>query len=128
MLFDGMCNFCSGSVRWVAERSRGRRLRFCAMQTASGQAWLGRLGWPPATPETFILVDGDTVMVRSDAALRVGALLDPPWPRLAALARRVPKAWRDWVYDRIAANRFRLAGRRNQCFIPEPWLRARFLE
>jgi predicted DCC family thiol-disulfide oxidoreductase YuxK len=60
--------------------------------------------------------------------LRVGALLDRPWPALATLARHIPKPLRDWVYDRIAANRFRIAGRRSQCFIPEPWLRARFLE
>ena len=128
MLFDGLCNFCSGSVRWVAERSRDRKLRFGAMQTGPGEAWLRRLGRPVGVPETFILVDRDGVWERSDAALRVGALLDRPWPALAALARHVPKTLRDWVYDRIAANRFRIAGRRSQCVIPEPWLRARFLE
>jgi predicted DCC family thiol-disulfide oxidoreductase YuxK len=128
MLFDGLCNFCSGSVRWIAERSRGRALRFCAMQTGPGEAWLRRLGRPIGDPETFILVDPAGAWVKSDAALRVGALLDAPWPRLATLARGIPRPWRDWVYDRIAANRFTIAGRRDQCFIPEPWLRARFLE
>ena len=126
MLFDGMCNFCSGSARFVIERSRGRALQFCAMQTEIGQAWLHHLGLKPTDYDTMALVEDGVAHVKSGAVLRIAAHMDAPWPHLAALLRVVPRPLRDWAYDRVAANRFRIAGRRDSCMVPDAETRARF--
>ena len=39
----------------------------------------------------------------------------------------LPQTWRDGVYDWIAANRYRLFGRRQVCRLPTPAERARFV-
>ena len=127
MLFDGMCNFCSGSALFVLRRSRGRRLRFCAMQTPRGEAVLRRLGLPLSDYVTVVLVENGAVRVKSAAVLGLAAHMDAPWPFLARLLRCVPRRMRDWVYDRIAANRFRIAGRRAHCIVPDAETRQRFL-
>ena len=126
MLFDGMCNFCSGSARFVIARSRGRALQFCAMQTETGQAWLRHLGLELTDYDTMALIDGGVAHVKSEAVLRIAAYMDAPWPQLAVLLRVVPRPLRDWAYDRVAANRFRLAGRRDSCMVPDAETRARF--
>lgn len=126
MLFDGMCNFCSGSARFVLARSRGRALTFCAMQTDTGQAWLRHLGLKLDDYDTMALVEHGVAHVKSAAVLRIAAHMDAPWPQLAALLRIVPRPLRDWAYDRVAANRFRFAGRRETCMVPDPETRARF--
>jgi predicted DCC family thiol-disulfide oxidoreductase YuxK len=127
MLFDGHCNFCSGSARFVLERSRGRSLRFSAMQTGPGQRWLRHLDMPLTDYATLILVDHGEVWLKSEAVLRLAGYMDRPWPWIAALLRPLPRAWRDRLYDLVAANRFEIAGRRAQCFVPEPSERVRFL-
>ena len=126
MLFDGMCNFCSGSARFVIDRSRGGALKFAAMQTETGQAWLRHLGLRLDDYDTMALVEGGVAHVKSEAVLRIAAHMDQPWPALAALLRLVPRRVRDWAYDRVAANRFRIAGRRDSCMVPDAETRARF--
>jgi predicted DCC family thiol-disulfide oxidoreductase YuxK len=127
MLFDGACNFCNGSVNFVLTRSRRDAIDFCAMQSPAGQVWLRRLGLPLEGFSTMALVADGTVFVKSAAALHIAALMDPPWPLLARLFRLVPQGLGDLLYDRIAANRFRIAGRRDACMVPDAAVRARFV-
>jgi predicted DCC family thiol-disulfide oxidoreductase YuxK len=47
---------------------------------------------------------------------------------MLALGRILPLRLRDWLYDRVARNRYRLFGRRPVCMIPAPDVRARFLD
>ena len=42
--------------------------------------------------------------------------------------RIVPRPLRDWLYDRIALNRYRLFGRRQTCFVPTDEIADRFLD
>jgi len=68
---------------------------------------------PPAPAEpldTMIVLDGDQVLVRSDAALRIAGGLPFPWPVLT-LARFVPRRVREETYRFVAANRARWFGR-----------------
>ena len=39
----------------------------------------------------------------------------------------MPRFLRDWLYDRVAKNRYRLFGKKELCLIPAPEERARFL-
>jgi predicted DCC family thiol-disulfide oxidoreductase YuxK len=59
--------------------------------------------------------------------VRIAAAFDGPW-RLLGLARWVPRPVRNWVYRRIANNRYAWFGRKEVCLIPTPEVRRRFLE
>ena len=75
-----------------------------------------RYGIDPDSPTTFILVDGGTAFVRSEAALRILEQL-PGW-RWTALLRAIPRPLRDRLYDIVARNRYRWFGRLDVCILP----------
>jgi predicted DCC family thiol-disulfide oxidoreductase YuxK len=127
VLFDGVCNLCSGSVQFVIARDPAAKLRFAAIQSPHGQDFLRRRGLPTDRFETFYLIDDGLVYEKSAGVLRMVCHLRWPWP-LLRVVRVVPRPLRDWLYDRVALNRYRLFGRRQACLVPTPQIAVRFLD
>ncbi len=127
LLFDGVCNLCNGFVRFLIDRDPEERFRFASLQSVPGKAILRALGLPEEELRSFVFVDGEAFDTKSAAALKTLRLLGWPWKLLYALIL-VPKPIRDFVYDMIARNRYRIFGRRETCMVPTPELKARFLE
>lgn len=126
ILFDGVCNLCSGWVHFAIARDPAANLRFAAIQSAHGQDFLRRRGLPTDRFESFYLIDNGRVYDKSAGFLRMVRYLRWPWPLLDAL-RIVPRPLRDWLYDRVARNRYRLFGRRQLCLVPTAEIAGRFL-
>ncbi len=128
VLFDGVCNLCNASVQFILDRDARDHFRFAALQSEAGVKALRAHGREPATgdPDSVMLIEGDRVYDRSDAALRIARRLRGAWPLLAVFLV-VPRFIRDAVYKLIARNRYRWFGRTEECRIPTPALRARFL-
>lgn len=133
VLYDGVCGLCNGVVKFLLPRDRHQRIRFAALQGTYAAAALDRHGIvpPPGDPQSIVLLEkpgtaDERLYFRSEAALRLGAALPGAW-RLTAMFRLVPRVVRDWVYDRIARNRYRIFGRYEACPMPTPASRARFL-
>lgn len=128
VLFDGHCTFCSGVVDFLIRRDPRGVLRFAALQSPAGRRLLAEHGIPvPDEPDTMVLVDGPRALVRSSAALETTKYLRAPWP-LARIGFVVPRLVRDAIYTLVARNRYRWFGRTEQCRVPTPELRARFVE
>ena len=128
VLFDGHCNFCSGVVNFLLARDARGVLRFAALQSPAGKRLLAEHGIAmPDEPDTMVLIDGERVLVRSSAALATTEYLRFPWP-LARVGFILPRFLRDAVYKIVARNRYRWFGRTEQCRVPTPELRSRFLE
>lgn len=130
LLFDGVCNLCSGSVRWVIRHDPQALFRFASLQSAIAQDILKQHGCPPAACDALdsvVLVDGDRLWVKSDAALEVLRRIGGGWAFLRVL-RIVPRPIRDAVYGWVARHRYRWFGKRDECWLPTPELRRRFLD
>jgi predicted DCC family thiol-disulfide oxidoreductase YuxK len=125
-VFDGVCNFCSGSVQTVLRLDREGVIRFTPLQSAYGRVLAERAGLDPDQPASFLFFDHGRALERSDAIFALLARLPAPWRWLTVL-RVVPATWRDRAYDWLAANRYRLMGRRETCMVPSPETRARFV-
>lgn len=125
-LFDGVCNFCSGSVQAVLAVDRKGVMRFTPIQSPYGRALAKAHGLDPDDPVSFLFLDGGRALEKSTAVLALLRRLGPPWSWLT-VAGVLPKGWRDAAYDWIAANRYRLMGRRTACMVPTPEQRARFV-
>jgi predicted DCC family thiol-disulfide oxidoreductase YuxK len=69
-------------------------------------------------PETNAVVVAGRAHFKSEAALQVLARL-PGWSWVRCVAF-VPRLLRDWVYDHIAGNRYRIFGRSNSCLVLPP--------
>jgi predicted DCC family thiol-disulfide oxidoreductase YuxK len=128
ILFDGLCNLCAGSVRFVLERDPAGAFDFASLQSEAARRVLANAGRDAAgLPDSVVLVDEQGVHVRSEAALRIAGRLRQPWPLLTGL-RILPRALRDTAYDFVARRRYGWFGRRDTCLVPTPALRARFLD
>jgi predicted DCC family thiol-disulfide oxidoreductase YuxK len=126
LLFDGVCNLCNGWVRFVIARDPAARLRLAAVQSPAGQAILAACGLSTEDFDTMVFVEDGKAYLKSAAFLRAVRYLSFPWPWLAA-GLAVPRPLRDWLYDRVASNRYRLFGRQESCMMPTPEIRSRFL-
>jgi predicted DCC family thiol-disulfide oxidoreductase YuxK len=125
ILFDGFCLFCSRWVQFVIRRDHGAQFRFLVLQTKRGRALAEKLGIDPDNPQTNAVVLAGRAYFKSEAALQVLARL-PGWSWVRCVAL-VPRPLRDWVYDRIAGNRYRLFGRSNKCLVLPPETAARHI-
>lgn len=127
LLFDGVCNLCNETVRFVVDHDGDGRVSFAPLQSPVGRALLERFGLPTETVDSVVLIEGERVSRKSDAALRVTRYLDDPLPA-ARLFELVPAPLRDAAYDMVADHRYRVFGRKESCPVPEPETRERFLD
>ncbi|WP_081847974.1 GNAT family N-acetyltransferase [Microbulbifer sp. HZ11] len=126
VLFDGVCRLCSFWARFLLKFDRHRRLKLATVQSEEGQAILSFFAMPLDEYETLLLVESGQMYVKSDAILRILKLLPFPWPALSCF-RLIPPSVRDWIYDRVARNRYRLFGKQLECALPRAEDRARFI-
>jgi predicted DCC family thiol-disulfide oxidoreductase YuxK len=124
LFFDGECNLCNSSVQFVIKRDRKKLFRFAALQSEAGRQALTR--YPGRVPDSFVLLYKDRFYVKSDAALLVCRLLGGGMSLLYGFMV-VPRFIRNAVYDMVSRNRYRWFGKRNECMIPTPELKSRFL-
>ena len=125
-LFDGVCNLCSGSVQAVLAIDRKNLIRFTPIQSAYGRQLAVANGIDPERPTSFLFLDGGRALEKSAAILALLGRLGAPWSWLAAIGV-LPKPWLDGAYDWLAANRYRLLGKRKTCMLPTPEQKTRFV-
>ena len=126
VVFDGECVMCSGWAMFVLRHDRVEQFRFLAAQSALGQALYNHFGLDPAEFDTNILLFEGIPYLKSDAAVKTLSLMGLPWS-IGTLLRIVPRPLRNRLYDMVARNRMRIAGRRDACYVPTPDQASRFL-
>ncbi|BCB04303.1 thiol-disulfide oxidoreductase DCC family protein [Bacillus sp. KH172YL63] len=126
ILFDGVCNFCNSSVRFIIDRDPEAAYQFASLQSDIGQQLL-KTHDLPVTMDSFVLIEGNRAFTESTAALKVCSRLSGPLKFLTVF-RVVPKPLRDGVYKLIANNRYKWFGKRDACMLPSKNISDRFLE
>jgi len=126
VVFDGECVLCSGWIQFILPRDSRRRFRFASIQRMPGKEIATRLGIDPDMPATNVVIVEGVAYFKSDSALAVLERLDG-W-RWTRVLRICPRFIRDWIYDRIARNRYALFGRTASCIVPTTEQATRFLD
>jgi predicted DCC family thiol-disulfide oxidoreductase YuxK len=127
ILFDGICNLCNSTVRFIVKRDSKAKFKFASLQSEIGQTILQRFNLPIEEFDSFVYVQGDKYFLKSSAALNVIKELRGFWKVLYAFVI-LPKPLRDFAYNIIAQTRYKLFGKREICTIPTPEMRQRFLD
>ena len=138
VLFDGVCNFCDASVNFIIEHDRAGYFKFAPLQSGEGRRLATEHGFESAAAksgkgdadlipiDSVILVEDGKAFTHSTGALRVLRRLGWPWSWMYAFVV-VPRPIRDYFYRLFAKYRYRFFGKKDQCMIPTPEVRSRFL-
>ena len=125
ILYDGVCGLCASSVQFILRHERRHTLLFAPLQ--GERAAEVRARHPElAGVDSMVWVEGGRVKVRSDAVIAAAGYLGFPWA-LVTVARVLPRALRDGLYDFVARHRHKVFAAPEQCYMPPPAVRARFL-
>ncbi len=126
LLFDGYCNLCNGLVQFVLKKDNRKKFKFTSLQSLSGQALLKNFDLPIEDFNTFVLIIGDKYFIKSTAGLLVAKGLGGLW-KLFYVFILIPRPIRDFTYNLIARNRFKIFGQRSVCMAPTAETADRFL-
>src|SRR4051812_7706951 len=127
IVFDGICHLCTGFVRFVIRWDRVALFRFLPAQSPRGEALYARLGLKSGDWDSNLLVLGGRVYTELDAFIEIARRFSGAW-RLVPVLYAIPRPWRDWLYNRLARNRYRWFGKRDVCYLPVPDMAPRFLD
>ena len=126
VLFDGVCNLCNASVQFIIEHDPEGKIMFASLQSERGQAILQHLGMKMDDFDTFIFIEKGVAYTRSTGILKELRYFKGGWRFLYAFIV-IPRPIRDFFYNIVARNRYRWFGKKNECWLPTPELKMRFL-
>jgi predicted DCC family thiol-disulfide oxidoreductase YuxK len=126
ILFDGICNLCNSSVRFIIKRDPVGNFKFSSLQSKVGKKLLEKYRVRNDI-NSFILLENNHVYTKSSAALRVCMRLNSIW-KIFIVFIIIPKPIRDYIYDFIANNRYKWFGKSDHCIIPSPDDKERFFD
>lgn len=124
LLYDGHCLLCNRFIQKIVARDKSDDIRVAALQDFE------KIDHQIALKkgiDSVILVEKDAIFYKSTAALRILSVVSSMgwWYRLLLF---VPRFIRDFVYDVIAANRYKWFGRSDECVLPTDSFRAKYLK
>ena len=127
VLFDGVCNLCNKSIQFIIKHDKKDQFRFASLQSEVGKQLLKKFEINRDQTDSIVLINSEEEFyVKSAAALHIAKKMKYySWMRVFLY---LPKVIRDKIYDLIAKNRYKWFGKRTECMIPTPELKAKFLE
>ncbi|MDH5480411.1 MAG: DCC1-like thiol-disulfide oxidoreductase family protein [Nitrosomonas sp.] len=126
VLFDGVCNLCDHTVRFIIKRDHHEVFSFIPLQSPLGKVLLTQFGFPVDYRDSFVLIDEATPYIKSNAFIRISKKLHLPWPFFSIVVV-IPRSLRDFAYSKIGQNRYRWFGMHDYCESQPDEMSHRFL-
>lgn len=128
ILFDGVCNLCNAAIQYVIKYDKKDVFRYAPLQSKIGKAVIEKFNIDTKKTDSILLYSKENgLSIKSSAALNVARHLGFP-QNLMVVFFIVPTVIRDWIYDYIARHRYQWYGKKEECMIPTPELKAKFLD
>lgn len=127
ILFDGICNMCTGSVQFIIKRDPKQTFTFASLQSDAAKELKLKHNISEDVDSVVLITEKGRVFDRSSAALRIAAKLKGG-SKLFAIFLIVPPFIRNSVYQWIAKRRYDWFGKKQACMVPSPEQRERFLD
>lgn len=128
VFFDGVCNFCNGTVDWIWKYNNDENLYFSSLQSDFASMFLGNFNIKNIELNTIYFYDNGKVKERSKAVLSIMTYLKNPWKWIGSFLLIIPSFFSDFFYTIMAKVRYKIAGKRDTCRLPTKEERSRFLE
>lgn len=116
LFFDGYCSICNFFVDWGMSHDTDQKIVFASLQGETARQKLSDLDRQQDS-ETVIYLSDKNIYRRSEAILFFLKDIGGVWS-MFFLFRMLPVFIRDFIYRRVARNRYRFFKRRHSCRIP----------
>lgn len=126
LLFDGVCNLCNKLVIFIIHRDSKAKIKFSPLQSPEGLSLLQRRNYSADGINSIVFIEGNRYYLKSSAVLHILKALGGGWSIMYGLII-IPYFIRDFFYDLIAKNRYRIFGISEKCMIPTAEIEDRFL-
>lgn len=128
ILFDGVCNLCNNSVQYVIKHDKKNKFLFAPLQSEVGESIIEEFSIDTKRTDSILLYNPQvkSIKIKSSAAIGIAKHLGFPL-NLMVIFYILPNFIRNWVYDYIAKNRYKWYGKKEECMIPTPDLKSKFL-
>ena len=124
VIVDGVCCMCSKFTRFVAHFNP--EARFMWAQHEAAKKVLNSEKIDDGMDRITVIRKGRTTR-GSDAFIQILLTMNMFFKLLGAILWLVPKFAREYVYDKVAANRYSFFGKTDACKIASPEMKAKFL-
>ncbi len=108
IIYDGFCHLCNKSIQWIVKNDYQEIFKYLPQQYVSS-----------IDPNSIILISNRQLYYKSEAVLKITKLMGGWYKFLSIFISIFPKGFRDFIYEKIASNRYRLWGRSESCIIQD---------
>ena len=127
VFYDGLCSFCNGFVVFLLKHEKRNNMSFCSLQSEFAESFLKDFN-VQVNVDTIYYYSNGRVYKRSEAIKKISRNLNPPYLIASSLLAITPKFIREYFYKFFAKNRYKWFGKKDECQIPSPEERSRFLD
>jgi predicted DCC family thiol-disulfide oxidoreductase YuxK len=126
VVMDAECALCSRAARRIARLDKDDRVRIAPMQGALGRALLLHYGLDPDDPASWLMIEDGWARGSLEGMAKLFPRLHWAYAPMR-LVWVLPVALRDWIYARIARNRYAVFGYSDLCALPDADVQRRLL-
>ncbi|MCA0932007.1 DCC1-like thiol-disulfide oxidoreductase family protein [Lutimonas saemankumensis] len=127
ILFDGVCNLCNRSVKFILKNESKPQFIFASLQSDAAKNILLHYNIKNINPSSILLLANNKVFDESDAVLEICRNLNRPW-NMFTVFKYLPLSFRDAIYRLVARNRYKWFGKKDSCTMEINEYKNRFLQ
>ncbi len=114
--YDGVCGLCDGFVELLVKLDKNKKLKFSSLQGKSGRSLLNKLNLDLEEFDTVLFKVNDQVYTKSTAVFKIINSIGGT-VKLFLVFNLLPRRFNDWIYSKVAKNRFKIFGKLDKCDI-----------
>ena len=126
VLFDGICNMCVWSVRFIINNDVNDKFRLASIQSEIGKKIISDKKIDILKNDSIIVIDNDVILYRTSAVLFILRHLRTLL-KIFLIFYIIPAPIRDLKYRIIAKIRYFFFGKRKKCILPNEIDTSKFL-
>ncbi len=125
VIFDGQCNLCNRVVQFLIRYDKQKNLIFTSNHSTRGKYLLRSFAKEKNNINTLYFLLNDKIYKQSSAAIAIARHLGLPWNGAIVLSL-IPRSARDYFYNLLAHNRYKLSMENEHCMVKNETANNRF--
>lgn len=125
IFFDGVCGLCDHFVNFLLKIDKKEKLKFASLQGSYAKAHLEN--GLTDNPHSVVFLTDQKIYIKSKALIHIFYAIGGPWKSVGLFINLFPLFISNFIYDKVAKNRFLFFNKRESCRMPKSHELHRFL-